>query len=222
MLHEWNVSPSEAVKIQSQLRTELLTIPFKGEPRLVAGTDISFNRYSPRVYAGYVVMEYPSMKVVERVGSIVNVSFPYVPGLLSFREIPPLLDAWEKLKHKPDLIVADGQGTAHPRRMGIACHLGILLDMPTIGCGKSRLVGSFEEPGLAAGSRSDLLHRGERIGVVLRTKDKVNPVFISPGHRMDVESAVRLILAMRGGYRIPEPTRQAHLYVNELRTGMAA
>ena len=219
--HLWDVSPSEAVKIQQQLRLELISQPYAGLPRYVGGADISFNKYSPRVYAGYVVLELPSLKVVERAGAVMDVSFPYIPGLLSFREIPPLLQAWNKLKQKPEVLVMDGQGIAHPRRMGIACHLGILLDLPTIGCGKSKLVGTYEEPAAGAGSSSPLLHRGEKVGEVLRTKDKVNPVFVSPGHRMNMESAVRILMATRAGYRIPEPTRQAHLYVNELRTGEA-
>jgi deoxyribonuclease V len=140
-----------------------------------------------------------------------------VPGLLSFREVPPLLEAWEKLKTKPDVLMLDGQGIAHPRRFGIACHIGVLLGWPTVGCAKSILVGKYGELGLEAGSRSALIDKGEQVGVALRTKNKVAPVYVSPGHLMDLDSAVDLVLRSTSKYRLPETTRQAHLLVNRLR-----
>jgi deoxyribonuclease V len=216
-LHSWDVTPTEAVRLQKQLRTQVRLEPFPGQPRLIAGADISFNKYSKTVYAAFVVLDAFTLETVETANAIVEVKFPYVPGLLSFREIPPLLRAWEQLRSEPDVIVLDGQGIAHPRRLGIAAHIGLFLDRPTIGCAKSRLTGTFAEPGLKAGSWSPLVDRGETLGAVLRTKDRVNPVFISPGHRMDLESAVRIVRGTVRGYRIPEPTRQAHLWVNELR-----
>lgn len=212
-----NISPTEAVALQKELRHHIQLRPFPDMPRFVAGCDISFNKYSPRVYAGFIILETSTLRIVEKAGVEMDVHFPYIPGLLSFREIPALLAAWEKLKTKPEVVVVDGQGIAHPRRLGIATHLGLILNMPTIGCGKSLLVGKFTEPGLEAEEHSPLFDRGEQIGVVLRTKRKVKPLFVSPGHLMDFESAVRILLALRAGYRLPEPTRQAHLYVNELR-----
>jgi deoxyribonuclease V len=168
-----------------------------------------------------VVLRLSDLAVVERRGAAVDVTFPYVPGLLSFREAPALLEAFAKVESKVDAVMCDGQGRAHQRRIGIASHLGLWLDTPCFGCGKSRLVGRFREPAPAAGSRSPLTDRGEVVGEVVRTKNNVNPVFISPGHKIDLASAVRLTLECVAGYRIPEPTRQAHLYVNELRRGEA-
>ena len=215
--HRWNLNPTQAIVVQRNLRHQVTLQPFPDEPTLIAGADISFNKYSPVVYAGFVLLRYPSLEIVDSVGCSMEVSFPYISGLLSFREIPPLLKAWEQMSTKPDLVVLDGQGIAHPRRLGIASHFGILANIPTIGCAKSRLVGDYVEPNTTAGSSSPLTHRGERVGTVLRTKDKVQPVFVSPGHLVDQESAVRILLNCRRGYRIPEPTRLAHLFVNELR-----
>jgi deoxyribonuclease V len=208
--------------VQKELASKVKLVPLRQLPRFVAGADISFNRYSPTMHAGFVLLDTRTMEVVERAGASMSVKFPYVPGYLSFREIPPLLRAWKKLKTKPGLLLVDGQGIAHPRRLGIASHLGVLLGIPTIGCGKSRLIGTYEEPGLEAGSRTPLWHKEERIGSVLRTKNKVKPLFISPGHLVDQESAPRLVLELCAGYRLPEPTRRAHLFVNELRIASKA
>lgn len=215
--HRWDLNPSKAVALQRELATEVRLQSHPGMPRWVAGADVSFNKHSPTIYAGFVILDSYSLKVVDRAGIQMDVRFPYVPGLLSFREIPALLAAWEKLATKPEVIVVDGQGIAHPRRLGIASHLGLVLNLPTIGCGKSRLVGTFEEPGSEAGCQSKLFDRGEQIGVVLRTKKNVKPLFVSPGHLMDFDDSVRILLSLRAGYRLPETTRQAHLYVNELR-----
>jgi deoxyribonuclease V len=145
--------------------------------------------------------------------------FPYIPSLLSFREIPALLEAWEKLDNLPDVLICDGQGIAHPRRFGVACHAGILISRPTIGCAKSVLVGKFDEPEKARGNWAPMIHREEEIGAALRTKNNVAPVYVSPGHLIDLETSIEILLRCDGGYRIPEPTRQAHLFVNELRQG---
>ena len=187
--------------------------------RTVAGADISFNKNEETIYAGIVVLRLPDLVTVEEVGVVTQTKFPYVPGLLSFREAPAILEAWEKLRAEPDAVMFDGQGIAHPRRFGIASHVGLWLDRPTWGCAKSLLTGRYDEPGDTRESRSPLLDKGETIGAVLRTKDDVNPVFVSPGHWLDLETAVDLTLRCDGGYRVPEPTRRAHLLVNALRRG---
>ena len=216
-LHRWDLTPGEAIEIQQRLRYLVRIEPFSRPINTIAGADISFNKFSETVYAGIVVLSLPDLRIVESAGVRSVAKFPYVPGLLSFRETPSVLDAWEKLKTKPDVLMLDGQGIAHPRRFGIACHVGLLLDLPTIGCAKSILVGKHGELGLEAGSRSPLIDRGEQVGVALRTKNKVSPVYVSPGHLIDLDSAVDLALRSTGKYRQPEPTRQAHLFVNRLR-----
>jgi deoxyribonuclease V len=216
-LHGWDLTPGEAVQVQQRLRNLVRLQPLERSVGAIAGADISYNKFSETVYAGIVVLSLPDLRIVESAGVRSVSKFPYVPGLLSFREAPPLLEAWEKLKTKPDVLMLDGQGIAHPRRFGIACHVGVLLDLPTIGCAKSILVGRHDELGLEAGSRSPLVHRGEQVGVALRTKNKVAPVYVSPGHLIDLDSAVDLVLRSTTKYRLPEPTRQAHLLVNRLR-----
>jgi deoxyribonuclease V len=217
VLHDWNLKPSEAVEIQQRLRglvkIEAQTHVFK----TIAGADISFNKFSETVYAGIVVLNFPGLQIVESVGIRSIARFPYVPGLLSFREVPSLLEAWDKLQTMPDVLMLDGQGIAHPRRFGIACHVGVLLELPTIGCAKSILVGRHDELDPAAGARAPLIDRGEQVGVALRTKKNVAPVYVSAGHLIDLDSAVELVLKSTGKYRQPEPTRQAHLLVNRLR-----
>ena len=221
-LHRWDLSAEEAVELQRELAGRLRTDVPLTACTLLAGADASYNKFSPTIFAGVVVLRLSDLAVVERRGASVDVTFPYVPGLLSFREAPALLAAFAKVESKVDAVMCDGQGRAHQRRIGIASHLGLWLDVPCFGCGKSRLVGRYAEPGRAAGSRSPLTDRGEVVGEVVRTKNNVNPVFVSPGHKIDLASSVRLTLESTAGYRIPEPTRQAHLYVNELRRGEAA
>ncbi len=189
---------------------------------LVAGADVSHNRFSSTLYAGVVVLSAENFSVVERRAAAAEVDFPYTPGLLSFREAPVLLQALAKLENVPDVVMCDGQGIAHPRRLGLASHVGLWLDRPCVGCAKSRLTGRYEEPGPEPGARSPLLDRGGAvIGSVVRTKARTQPVFVSPGHRIDLESSVRLVLSCCRGYRLPEPTRLAHLYVNDVRRGAA-
>ncbi|HMB29928.1 MAG TPA: endonuclease V, partial [Blastocatellia bacterium] len=172
-LHSWDLTRGEAVAVQQRLRNLVRLQPLTRPVRAIAGADISYNKFSEIVYAGIVVLSLPDLRIVETAGVRSVAKFPYVPGLLSFREAPSLLEAWEKLKTKPDVLMLDGQGIAHPRRFGIACHVGVLLDLPTIGCAKSILVGKYGELGLEAGNRSPLVDRGEQVGVALRTKNKV-------------------------------------------------
>ncbi len=220
-LHSWNLSPPEAIALQNQLRGQIRLQPLQNEPKLVAGADLSFEIGSDTVFAGIVVLSFPDLEIVEECGLQTEAKFPYVPGLLSFREAPAILQVWEKLRHKPDVLILDGQGTAHPRRFGIACHLGLWLQIPTLGCAKTLLCGKYENLGLERGSFASLVHRGETVGAALRTKTKVNPVFVSPGHECDLDSAISLLLRCDGGLKIPEPTRRAHGFVNRLRRGEA-
>jgi deoxyribonuclease V len=233
-LHDWNLTPTEAVALQNRLRSEVRIQPLAGEVKLVAGCDISFNRFSDVVYAGIVVLRLPELEIVTSATVVTRARFPYVPGLLSFRETPALLEAWEKLDTAPDIVMLDGQGLAHPRRFGIACHFGLLTGRPTIGCAKTVLVGRYEEPGERAGEFSPMTHKGETVGAAVRTKDRVAPVYVSVGHLIDLPGAIKValrtvkgdrvgdaLLPAKSKYRIPEPTRQAHLLVNELRRNSA-
>lgn len=218
-LHSWNVTPGEAVALQRELAGLVDSQSSLTRCELIAGADISYNKFSSTIYAGVVVFCLSDETVVERQGMIGEATFPYVPGLLSFREVPILLEVFARLKTDPDLIIMDGQGYAHPRRFGLACHAGLWLNRPCLGCAKSRLIGEHREPGHRAGSAVRLLDAGEVIGKVVRTRDGVNPVYVSVGHKIDLESAVRLVLRACRGYRLPEPTRLAHQFVNEMRLG---
>lgn len=215
----WNVSPAEARQLQEALRKEVRLEPLGHLPRLIAGADISFNKYQETVYAGFVILDSSSLQVVAHSLVVTEIHFPYVPGLLSFREIPALLEAWELIPNKPGLVIVDGHGIAHPRRLGIATHFGLATGTPTMGVAKKKLVGDFTEPGQTAGSYSELLHKNETVGYVYRSKNKVNPLFISPGHKTNLPDVLTLIKQTGGKYRLPEPTRQAHLLVNQLRKG---
>lgn len=207
-LHSWDVSADEAVAIQRRLRA--LVVRENGfdpaQVRTIAGIDAS---YRDKAYAAIVVLALPDLQVVEQAVAERETPFPYVPGLLSFREAPAVLDAMEKLTARPDLLMFDGQGIAHPRRLGIAAHMGVYLGMPSIGCAKSRLTGSYTEPGPNAGDTSPLMAGREQVGVVLRSKPRTNPLFISIGHLIDLPTATSFVLRTLHGYRLPEPTRQA-------------
>ena len=216
-LHSWELTPKEAVALQRELALQVETRTPLARCHLIAGADVSYDRFSNIIYAGVVVLRMADLTVVEKQGVVREASFPYVPGLLSFRETPPLLEAFAKLESEPDAIVLDGHGYSHPRRCGFACHIGLWLDKPCVGCAKSVLVGAFREPGPKAGSVSPLKDQGEIIGQVVRTKTRIRPVYVSVGHRLDLRTAVELVLATCRGYRLPEPTRQAHLHVNLLR-----
>jgi deoxyribonuclease V len=216
-LHDWNLTPTEAVAVQRRLCLEVRVEPLAREVRFVGGADVSFNRFSDKLYTAIVVLDLATLTVIESVRVRSVARFPYVPGLLSFREAPSVVAAWDHLQQKPDVLMLDGQGLAHPRRFGLACHIGVLLDTPTIGCAKSLLVGTHEELPKAAGSHVPLLHREEQVGVALRTKRNVAPIYVSVGHLIDLPQAVDLVRRSTGKYRQPEPTRQAHLLVNQLR-----
>jgi deoxyribonuclease V len=216
-LHPWNLVPAEAVALQRQLADRVITDTPLPSCDLIAGADVSYDKGSTKFYAGVVVIRTDDLSVVERRGAALDSPFPYIPGLLSFREAPALLEAFARVQSKPGAVMVDGQGIAHPRRLGIASHVGLWLDVPCIGCAKSLLTGRFKEPARDAGSTSALRAGEEVIGQVVRTKSGVKPLFVSVGHRIDLDSAVRWVLACCRGYRLPEPTRQAHLFVNELR-----
>jgi len=207
-LHRWDVSEDEAVAIQQRLRALVVTENGfdPAEVHTIAGIDAS---YRDKAYAAVVVLALPDLEIVEQVVAERETPFPYIPGLLSFREAPAVLDAMEKLTTRPDLLMFDGQGIAHPRRLGIAAHMGVYLNMPSIGCAKSRLTGTYQEPGPAAGDISPLMAGRERIGVVLRSKPRTNPLFVSIGHLIDLSTATSYVLQTLRGYRLPEPTRQA-------------
>jgi deoxyribonuclease V len=185
--------------------------------RQVAGVDVSYDRGSPWLYAAVVVLDAETLAPLERASVRRRASFPYVPGYLSFRELPPLLEAFSKLRSQPDLVLCDGHGRAHPRRFGFACHLGVALDLPTVGVAKSRLVGTHREPGPRRGATASLRHEGEVIGCVLRTRVGVRPVYVSVGHRVTLATARKLVLHLTPRYRQPEPLRAAHTEVNQHR-----
>ncbi|SDC14571.1 deoxyribonuclease V [Niabella drilacis] len=212
-----NLTPSEAVALQKELREKINLTPLSTPVRYIGGADISFNKFETTVYAGIVVLKYPEMVVQAHASVTCTVQFPYISGLLAFREVPALLKAWEALTLKPDLLVLDGHGIAHPRRLGIATHFGIVKNLPTIGCAKTRLTGVYQEPGNNRFDHTPLFHKEEQIGTVLRTKPNCNPVFVSPGHKVGMEQSLQIITQCCGKYRIPEPTRLAHMLVNQER-----
>ena len=205
----WLVSPREAAIIQAGLRGRVEQTDRLGPLRLVAGVDVGIHGGVAR--AAIVVLRYPEMDLVEVSTAERQVEFPYVPGLLAFREAPAILEAWARLRAGPDIILFDGHGLAHPRRLGIACHLGLVLDRPSIGCAKSRLCGEHEEPGNTKGDWTLLMDGGESIGAAVRTRTGKRPMFVSVGHRVCLETAIALTLGCCRGYRLPEPTRQSHL-----------
>ncbi len=210
-LHGWRVSPSQAAEIQLKMASLVSRTNELTSPRYIAGVDISVDRARGMGRGAVVVLSYPELEIAEVQKIEDSIDFPYVPGLLSFREAPITLAACAKLEITPDLFLVDGQGVAHPRRLGLASHLGLFLDRPTIGCAKSRLIGSHFEPAQEAGSHAELLDKDEVIGAALRTKAEVNPIYVSIGHKVDLESAIYWTLQCCQGYRLPEPTRLAHL-----------
>ena len=208
--HPWNLTPSEAKALQLQLAARVITeTTFEpADVRTVAGIDVSIRE--GRAWAAVVVLSFPDLQPVALALSNAPADFPYIPGLLTFREGPSVLAAFEHLHIWPDLLVFDGQGIAHPRRIGLAAHLGLMLDRPSIGCAKSRLTGSYQEPGEAVGDWTPLFDSQETIGAVVRTRTRVKPVFVSIGHRIDLPTAVDLTLRCTRGFRLPETTRYAH------------
>ena len=207
----------QAIAYQQELRKQISIKPLNKEIKIIAGSDISFNKYEETVYAGIVLFNYPDLRIIGTATAISRTSFPYISGLLAFREVPALLDAWNKLEIKPDVLVLDGQGIAHERRLGIATHFGLVTGATTIGSAKSRLAGKYEEPANKAFSQSPMYDNGEMIGIALRSKKNCNPIYISPGNNISMEQSVEVIKNCIRGYRIPEPTRQAHMLVNKIR-----
>jgi len=207
--HNWSLTPQQAIAVQKRLAPLVILTKPVGELSLAAGIDAAFTPDSRFCIGGVVLWDIKKQQVLEQQTAIRPLSFPYIPGLLTFREAPALIAALRNTEHTPDVLVCDGQGIAHPRRFGIACHVGILTGLPTVGCAKSRLVGTFREPGPQRGSISSLNVDHQRIGSVVRTRTDVKPVFVSIGHKMDLQAAEQLILACTGRYRLPEPTRLA-------------
>lgn len=210
-LHDWQVTRNEAKAIQSRLATLVSKKNEISSPQFIAGVDISPPNDRGVATGAVVVISYPQLKIVEVETAEQKIEFPYIPGLLSFREAPLILAACEQLIISPDLILVDGQGIAHPKRLGLASHIGLLLDVPTIGCAKSRLCGVHEPVGETSGSFAELTEGGEVIGAVLRTKNRVKPLYISIGHKINLEAAVLWVMESCRGYRVPEPTRLAHM-----------
>lgn len=212
-------SVAGARRQQQRLRSRLI---LAGGPRrvaLVAGADVSYDRGSDRFHAAVVTLALPSLATVEESTAEGESPFPYVPGYLSYREGPLLLRAFRALRRKPDLVLFDGQGIAHPRGIGIASHLGLLLDLPSIGCGKSLLVGEYDPPGRRVGDWTPLRHEGRRVGAALRTREGAKPIFVSAGHRIGLSAAIRWVLRCGEGFRVPAPVRRAHALANRLRLG---
>ncbi|QSJ16958.1 deoxyribonuclease V [Nostoc sp. UHCC 0702] len=208
--HNWPGTLEEAIAIQEQLRSQVITEDkFKQPVQYVAGVDMGFEADGTISRAAVAVLSFPELQVIETTLAYRPTTFPYIPGFLSFREIPAVLDALEKIKTIPDIILCDGQGIAHPRRLGIACHLGILIDIPTIGVAKSLLIGKHEELPETRGSWQPLIDRGETIGVVLRTRTKVKPLYVSSGHKVSLPTAIDYVLRCTPKYRLPETTRIA-------------
>lgn len=209
-IHRWDLTPREAAGVQARLRSKVVRDDRLGAVRRVAGTDVGFEKGGAVTRAAVVVLTYPELDLADYAIARLPTKFPYVPGLLSFREAPAILAALERLKLRPDLILCDGQGYAHPRRCGLASHIGLLAGIPTIGAAKSRLLGTYDEPPQKRGAWRPLLDDGETIGAVLRTRSGVKPIFVSIGHRVSLETAVRYVMGCAPRYRLPETTRWAH------------
>ena len=216
--HPWKVTPQQAIKIQKQLAGQIDLTCRLQTPRRVAGADISMKRGDSVAFAGVVLLDAETLEIVDEYFLKGKIDFPYIPGLLSFREAPLLLKLFKKISPEPQLVFFDGHGVAHPRKLGLASHMGLFLKCPTIGCAKSRLTGTYREPGLKKGSRARLVDdHNTTIGTVLRTRENCNPVFVSVGHRIDLETAIHWTLKCTSRFRIPEPTRLAHIRVNDFR-----
>lgn len=218
-MEDWKLSPEQAIKRQQELRRLTQLEPLNQPIRVIGGADIAYDKDSDLIYAGIVLLNYESMEVLLCSSVQDKVQFPYIPGLLSFREIPAIMKAWEALPYQPDVLMMDGHGIAHPRRVGVATHFGILTACPTLGCGKTHLLGNYRSLGNKKGSRSALVDQEEIIGHVVRTRDGVKEVWISPGYGMSLAQSVEIALHCAQGYRIPEPTRQADMLVNAIRRG---
>jgi deoxyribonuclease V len=207
--HSWILSEKEALQLQKELAAKVITEDQLNEVHLVAGVDVAYAKESDKLIAAVVVLDAKTLDIIETATAEDQAQFPYIPGLFSFRELPSLIKAFSKLQNKPDLVVCDGQGYAHPRRFGLACHLGVIFDVPTIGCGKTRLLGEFETPDTERGAIAPLVDKSEVIGNVLRTQTDINPIYASIGHRVSLSTATEWVLKLSPKYRLPETTRQA-------------
>jgi len=214
----WNIKPKDAIELQKKLSNRVILEPLKKPIKIIAGVDASIEKFSDQLFVAIVILTYPELELLERAAIKIKTNFPYIPGLLSFREIPGILKCYQKIKNAPDVIIVDGQGIAHPRLFGIASHLGVLLDKPTIGCAKSLLFGKFKIPE-KTGNTSHIINAktNELIGIALKSKDRTLPLVISPGHKITINESVNIIKNCLKGYRLPEPTRLAHKFVNEFR-----
>lgn len=208
--HVWDLNPTEAIELQNALRHKVILSDHFSPPKRVAGVDVGFEQQGKITRAAVAVLKFPELEPLEHAVARLPTTFPYVPGLLSFREIPSILKAMEQLKQTPDLLLCDGQGFAHPRRFGLACHLGLITDMPAIGVAKSRLIGSHEMLADEKGAWVPLMDKKEEIGAVLRTRTRVKPLYISVGHRISLHTAIRYVMACTTRYKLPETTRAAH------------
>jgi deoxyribonuclease V len=215
--HDWSLSPKEAIALQKRLAAEVRIQPLATRLKIIGAADISYCRHTGRLIAVILSFKWPSLDLIESVHHICKAAFPYVPGLLSFREVPPLIEAYRKIAQKPDVLLCDGQGIAHPRKLGFAAHLGLCLGIPTVGCAKSRLCGDHERLTLKKGRSVPLLLDGEQVGLVFCSRDGVKPIYISPGHLSDIASSKRLVSRCLRTYRIPEPLRLAHIDANRVR-----
>ena len=218
-LHEWDLSCAEARQLQLRLAQRVRFAAMRKSPKIIAGLDCAFSKDGKQIFASAVVIDLSDFSIIETATATRKVDFPYIPGLLSFREAPACIDAIEKLKNTPDCLIVDGQGIAHPRRLGIASHIGLLIDKSTIGCAKSRLIGTFDEPGSKKGNFSPLIDCSKEIGAVLRTRTDVKPVFVSVGHKCTLEDAISVVLRCTTRYRLPEPSRLAHQLVGQAKLG---
>lgn len=217
LLHSWDLSYKEAIDVQKRLCDQVRQVPLARTPRTVAGADVSYEKHGKKVYGAVLVFSFPDLVLLEEALIVDTATFPYVPGLLSFREAPALIKAFEQIGAKPDVIIFDGQGVAHPRGMGLASHMGLILNCPTIGCAKTRLMGAHQPVPETRGSTVLLTHQGQVIGSVVRTRAHVKPIFVSAGHRITLKESVGLVLGCCTRHKLPEPTRQAHNTVNRLR-----
>ena len=218
--HPWNLTYQEAVSLQNELRDKVHLRPLSLKSiRFVAGCDIAIDKAGGLLYACVVVLAFPSLELLETRTVTSALTFPYIPGLLSFREIPGLIECFALVESRVDVVLCDGQGIAHPRGLGLASHLGLLLRKPTVGCAKSLLVGEYDDVALPRGSFSPLVYKGSRVGSVLRTQDGIRPLFVSPGHLIDQASSRRIVLSCAPKYRLPEPTRLADRRAGEAKRG---
>ncbi len=220
-LHEWPKNERDAKEIQKKFRDSIITVNSIDKPSLIAAVDTDFNDNNQRLYASVVLATYPGLKDLERTVAELDAAFPYIPSLLAFREGPVILKALARLKNRPDLIMFAGHGIAHPARFGMASHMGLITDIPSIGCARKILSGTYEPPDKARGSLSTLYMNNVKCGYVLRTRDEVKPIFISPGHKISLETSLEIVKSCLTGYRIPEPLRSAHLYAGKFKRSTA-